>query len=370
MKKLLLLLILCTPASLRAQNITGYTTACQPGCSITITGTGFGTTQGSSFVSFNGITATATNWSDTSLTVTVPSGAQTGPLFVTVNGAVSNKVNFIVTDDVSQPLVNRGADPSIAAASALAIEGTLVNARAEAAAIALLSNQQTIDEKTVATLAAKETADFAADQAAIKAIPVGPTGPQGPQGIPGVAGPAGVTGSIGPAGAPGTQGAVGPAGPQGIAGPQGAAGASNVPTVDPYNFLPSSTVSLITEAGVCTPIRDGTPKVAGQFADYSYTVPAQGSYHLVACIASGPTTSTTSNGIWSFHFEYPVGTNLGQLCQPVSPTCPTQAIPSPLTNWSVFRQVPSVAVPLPAGQITVRVVFESTTFNFGGFSVQ
>src|SRR6266851_2774554 len=104
MKKLLILLILCTSASLRAQNITGYTTACQPGCSITITGTGFGATQGSSFVSFNGITATVTNWSDTSLTVTVPAGAQAGPLFVTVNNVASNKVNFIVTDDLSQAL--------------------------------------------------------------------------------------------------------------------------------------------------------------------------------------------------------------------------------------------------------------------------
>src|SRR5216683_2290125 len=123
MKRLLLLFLLLALASTaRTQAITGYTTACQPGCSITITGTGFGVTQGSSFVSFNGITATATNWSDTSLTITVPSGAQTGPLFVTVNNIASNKVNFIVTDDLSQPLVNHGADPKVSVGAALAIE--------------------------------------------------------------------------------------------------------------------------------------------------------------------------------------------------------------------------------------------------------
>lgn len=45
--------------------------------SVTITGTGFGSSQGTSTVSFNGVLATVTNWrSDgTSITVTVPSGA-------------------------------------------------------------------------------------------------------------------------------------------------------------------------------------------------------------------------------------------------------------------------------------------------------
>jgi len=185
-----------------------------------------------------------------------------------------------------------------------------------------------------------------------------PAGPQGPQGIPGPAGPIGVTGATGLQGPSGAQGAIGPAGAQGVQGPPGAPGASNVPTVDPYNYLPNSTVTAITEAGVCTPIRDFSPKTAGQFADYSVTVPTAGSYRFVACIASG----TTSSAPWSFHFEYPVGTNLGSLSQ--------ASISSPLTNWSVFRQVPSAPVTLPAGTITVRVVFEAVAFNYGGFSVQ
>src|SRR6266850_2336495 len=184
-----------------------------------------------------------------------------------------------------------------------------------------------------------------------------PAGPQGPQGIPGIPGPIGVTGASGPAGAPGIQGATGPAGAQGVQGPAGVPGASNVPTVDPYNYLPASTVVALTEAGVCTPVRDFGPKTAGQFADYSVTVTTAGSYRFVACIASG----TTSSAPWSFHFEYPIGTNLGSLSQ--------ASISSPLTNWSVFRQVPSAPVTLPAGTITVRVVFEAVAFNYGGFSV-
>jgi hypothetical protein len=349
MRRLLLVAILLCAPSLRAQVISSFTpSACLPGCSITITGTGFGATQGSSFVSFNGVTAVVTTWSDASLTVTVPGSAQTGPLFVTVNNVTSNKANFIVTDDVSQPLVNRGADPIIAVASATAIEGVIVNARGQIASMAALSNQQTVDEK-------KEAADVAMLSGKIAAIP---PGSQGPQGIPGPAGPIGVTGATGPQGMPGPQGATGPAGAQGIQGPAGVPGASNVPTVDPYNYLPSSTGSLLTEAGVCTPIRDGTPKAPSTYLDFPVTVPAAGSYRFVACVASG----TTATAPWSFHFEYPVGTNLGSLSQ--------ASISSPLNNWSVFRLVPSMPVNLPAGPITVRVVFETITFNWGGFSVQ
>jgi Collagen triple helix repeat (20 copies)/IPT/TIG domain len=370
-----LFLVLLCAVSAHAQAITGYTTACQPGCSITITGTGFGATQGSSFVSFNGITATATNWSDTSLTVTVPPKAQTGPLFVTVNNTPSNMVNFIVTDDMSQSFVNHATDPTIAVAMAGLIEPVLIASKVEATRLDAIANQQTVDET-------KEATDHAADQAAIKAIPAGPQGPQGvpgpagspgvtgatgPAGAPGPQGAVGPTGAQGPAGAPGTTGAVGPPGPQGATGPagaqgaaglQGPPGASNVPTVDPYNYLTTSTVKPLTEAGVCTPVRDFGATAAGQFADYTVTIPAAGIYHFIPCIAS----ATTSSAPWAFHFEYPIGTNLGPLTQ--------ASIPSPLNNWSVFRQVPSAPVTLPAGVITVRIVFDSNSFNFGGFSVQ
>jgi hypothetical protein len=64
---------------------------------VTISGTNFGSSQGGSTVTFNGTAAVATNWSATSITVTVPGGATTGNVVVTVGGISSNGVTFTVT---------------------------------------------------------------------------------------------------------------------------------------------------------------------------------------------------------------------------------------------------------------------------------
>jgi hypothetical protein len=66
------------------------------GTSVTIVGTYFGSTQGSSTLTFNGTLATPTSWSSTQIVTPVPSGATTGPVVVTVGGVVSNHVNFTV----------------------------------------------------------------------------------------------------------------------------------------------------------------------------------------------------------------------------------------------------------------------------------
>ena len=66
------------------------------GTAVTITGTSFGTTQGTSTVKFNGISATPTSWSATSIVVPVPVGALTGNVVVTVSGAASNALPFTV----------------------------------------------------------------------------------------------------------------------------------------------------------------------------------------------------------------------------------------------------------------------------------
>src|SRR5262249_32609235 len=62
--------------------------------SVTITGTNFGSTQGTSTVKFNGTTATPTSWSATSIVAPVPSGATTGNVVVTVSGLASNGKAF------------------------------------------------------------------------------------------------------------------------------------------------------------------------------------------------------------------------------------------------------------------------------------
>ena len=56
------------------------------GTVVTIRGSGFGSQQDYSVVSFNGTIATPTNWSDGRIIVPVPSGASTGNITVVVNG--------------------------------------------------------------------------------------------------------------------------------------------------------------------------------------------------------------------------------------------------------------------------------------------
>ena len=90
------------PLPLPAPAITNLSPASGPvGASVTITGTTFGATQGSSAVTFNGVSATPSSWSATSIIAPVPAGATTGPVSVTVNGQVSNAVNFTVTPKIN-----------------------------------------------------------------------------------------------------------------------------------------------------------------------------------------------------------------------------------------------------------------------------
>src|SRR5277367_5167855 len=66
------------------------------GASVTITGTNFGSSQGTSTVKFNGTSATTTSWSATSIVAAVPTGATTGNVVVTVSGTASNGKSFTV----------------------------------------------------------------------------------------------------------------------------------------------------------------------------------------------------------------------------------------------------------------------------------
>jgi RHS repeat-associated protein len=65
------------------------------GTTMTIGGTNFGGTQGSSTISVDGIPATASVWNATSIQVQVPSGAATGDVLVTVNSVPSNPSLFV-----------------------------------------------------------------------------------------------------------------------------------------------------------------------------------------------------------------------------------------------------------------------------------
>jgi hypothetical protein len=82
------------------------------GSQVVISGTGFGSSQSSSVVLLNGTAVTINAWSATSITITIPAGATSGPLVVSVAPAMndSNPVVFTVT---SQPLPSSWLDQDV-----------------------------------------------------------------------------------------------------------------------------------------------------------------------------------------------------------------------------------------------------------------
>lgn len=71
-----------------------------PGTQVTIQGTGFGVLQGTSTVTYAGVTLIPNAWSNTQIVVTIPSNAVTGGAFIiNVGGQVSNtSTAFTITD--------------------------------------------------------------------------------------------------------------------------------------------------------------------------------------------------------------------------------------------------------------------------------
>lgn len=90
------------------------------GASITIFGTNFGSTQGTSTVQFNGTAASVTTWGSSSITVTLSSGATSGNVVVNVSGQASNGVNFTV---VPAPSITELSPATGAVGAELAIAG-------------------------------------------------------------------------------------------------------------------------------------------------------------------------------------------------------------------------------------------------------
>ena len=80
-------------------NIASFTpTSGSVGTAVTITGTGFSATPGQNTVTFNGTAATITAATATSISVTVPTGATTGPVAVTSpSGSATSATSFTVT---------------------------------------------------------------------------------------------------------------------------------------------------------------------------------------------------------------------------------------------------------------------------------
>jgi RHS repeat-associated protein len=93
-----LLFVLNGRTQAQAPSITSIAPTTGPvGTLVTITGSNFGATQGSSTVTLNGTTAPVVSWANTSITATVPSGASSGSFSVTVDGTPASSSSFTVT---------------------------------------------------------------------------------------------------------------------------------------------------------------------------------------------------------------------------------------------------------------------------------
>jgi gliding motility-associated-like protein len=81
------------------------------GTTVTITGTNFDPVPANNTVQFNGALATATASTSTSITTTVPAGATTGPITVTVLGNTATSAsNFIVCPAAPTSVPNQGCE--------------------------------------------------------------------------------------------------------------------------------------------------------------------------------------------------------------------------------------------------------------------
>src|SRR6476619_3119560 len=60
------------------------------GTQVQINGSGFGASQGSSGVTFNGVAASVVSWSDTQVVASVPARSTSGPVQISEGGVNSN----------------------------------------------------------------------------------------------------------------------------------------------------------------------------------------------------------------------------------------------------------------------------------------
>jgi RHS repeat-associated protein len=112
--------------SASAPTITALSATTGPvGTQVVISGSGFGSSQNGSVASLNGLALLVNSWSNTSISATIPSGATTGPLLVSVAPSM-NDSNYVVFTVTSQPLPTGWLDADIGVAG-LAGSATFAN---------------------------------------------------------------------------------------------------------------------------------------------------------------------------------------------------------------------------------------------------
>jgi len=96
------------------------------GTQVRLSGTGFGASQSNSVVRLNGAPVTVNGWSDTAITITIPSGVTSGPLAVAVAPSMnsSNPLTFTVPT-LPAPWLNRDVGSVGVAGSASYTDGVV-----------------------------------------------------------------------------------------------------------------------------------------------------------------------------------------------------------------------------------------------------
>lgn len=105
--------------------ITGFTSASgEIGATVTITGTNFSTTPASNTVRFNGTGATVTASTATSITTTVPTGATTGKITVTVGSLTATSATDFTVIAAGTPVITSFAPFNGPVGTTITITGT------------------------------------------------------------------------------------------------------------------------------------------------------------------------------------------------------------------------------------------------------
>ena len=133
--------------------LSGFAPASGPaGSPVTLTGTGFGASAAQNTVSFNGVVATVTAASATSLTVTVPAGASTGRIAVTAGGnSIASAQDFVVTS-AGAPTIATFTPVSGPAGTVVTVNGTNFTPAAGATTVKLNQTPATVSSVTAANL--------------------------------------------------------------------------------------------------------------------------------------------------------------------------------------------------------------------------
>ena len=99
-------------------------TAAGFGSSVTISGSNFGATQGTSAVKFNGtVASTITNWSGSQIVATVPNGATTGPVSLVIN-SVQSVCSANCQFTVINPVITSLSPPAAPAGGSVTVCGS------------------------------------------------------------------------------------------------------------------------------------------------------------------------------------------------------------------------------------------------------